>query len=64
MIKHMTNLQIKKIEKMAHESDVFARKALKKSNELQAFLSLIECKSGKINPHRSVDELFRKLKIA
>jgi hypothetical protein len=60
----MTNLQIKKIEKMARESTVFAKKALKKSNELQVFLSLLECKSGKINSHKSIDELFRKLKIA
>lgn len=60
----MTNIQIKKIEKMAHESSVFARKALKKSNELQTFLSLLEYKSGKVNPYRSIDELFKKLRIA
>jgi len=60
----MTNTQIKKIEKIAHESSVFARKALKKSNELQVFLSLLDYKSGKVNSHRSVDELFRKLRIA
>lgn len=60
----MTNTQIKKIEKIARESSIFARKALKKSNELQVFLSLIDYKSGKINSHRSVDELFRKLRIS
>lgn len=49
---------------MARESSMFARKALKKSNELQAFLSLIEYKSGKTNSYESVDQLFRKLKIA
>lgn len=60
----MTNIQIKKIEKMARESSLFARKALKKSNELQVFLSLLEYKCGKTNSYRSVGELFRKLKIA
>ena len=59
----MTSIQIKKIERIARESSVFARKALKKSNELQAFLSLLEFKSGKINSHQSVDQLFKKLKI-
>lgn len=60
----MTNLQIKKIEKIARESSMFAKKALEKSNELQAFLSLLDYKSGKINAYKSVDDLFRKLKIA
>lgn len=60
----MTNTQIKKIEKMARESSEFARKALKKSDELQAFLSLLECKSGKVNSYQSVDQLFRKMKSA
>jgi len=60
----MTNLQIKKIERIARESSIFAKKALRKSNELQTFLSLIEYKSGKTRSHNSVDELFRKLRIA
>ncbi len=59
----MTSLQIKKIERLAKESSEFAQKAIKKSNELQTFLSLIEYKSGKIRRHDSVDELFKKLGI-
>lgn len=60
----MTNIQIKKIERIARESSVFAKKALQKSDELQAYLSLLEYKSGKTRSHKSVDDLFRKLKIA
>lgn len=59
----MTSLQIKKIERLAKESSEFAQKAIKKSNELQTFLSLIEYKSGKIRRYNSVDELFKKLGI-
>ena len=60
----MTNIQIKKIEKIAKESSIFARKALQKSSELQAYLSFLEYKDGKKKTHRSIDELFKKLKIA
>lgn len=59
----MTSLQIKKIERLAKESTEFAQKAMRKSNELQAFLSLIEYKSGKVRRHNSIDELFKKLGI-
>lgn len=43
----MTTKQIKKIEKMASQSLVYAKKAIKKSNELFTVLSLIEYKTGK-----------------
>ncbi|MHB8913735.1 MAG: hypothetical protein ACYC4I_01860 [Minisyncoccota bacterium] len=60
----MTTLELKKIEKMAAESMMYARKSLQKSDEIEAYLSLLEYKAGKVNKHRSVDELFKKLKIA
>ena len=56
----MTTKQIKKIEKIANQSLVYAKKAIKKSNELYAALSLIEFKTGKKNRYSSIDDLFEK----
>lgn len=47
---------------MAAESMKYARQAVKRSEELQAFLSLMEYKKGKKTRYSSVDAIFRKLK--
>lgn len=59
----MTITQTKRIEKIVEESARYARKALAKSAELYAFLSLLEAKAGKVKHYSSVDEIFKKLKI-
>lgn len=58
----MTTIQIQKIEKMAAESVSIARQALRKSNDLGAYLSLIEYHTGNASEHRSVKDFFEKLK--
>ena len=58
----MTTIQIQKIEKMAAESISLARQALRKSNDLESYLSLIEYRTGDASEHRSVKEFFEKLK--
>ena len=60
----MTTKQIQKMERMAEDSIRHAREAVRKSEELQAFLSLIEYKQGVKNKHSSVGTLFKKLKIS
>jgi len=60
----MTIKQIQKLEKVANESIKYARQAMKKSDELQSLLSLVEYKQGRKNHHSSVDQLFKKLKIS
>lgn len=60
----MTTAQIKKAEKIASESMRYARKAIQKTDELEAYLSFLEYKNGKVHKHQSVSELFKKLKIA
>jgi len=55
---------IKQAEKIARESADLARKSLRKSNELQAYLSLLEHKAGRVREHVSVRALVRKLKKA
>lgn len=60
----MTTSQIKKMEKIAKESAVYARKSLAKSDELYAVLSLLEAKMGKVRRYASVEDIFRKLKIS
>lgn len=59
----MTALELQKIEKIATESATLARKALRKSDELEAYLSLLEYRTQKVRTHKSVDALFRKLKL-
>jgi len=58
----MTTKQIQKIEKMASESLKYATRAIKKSEELQSVLSLIEYKMGKKKEYSSVDDIFKKIK--
>lgn len=60
----MSDIEIKKINKIAIESVQYAKKAMLKANELQAYLSLLDFKSGKTNSYRSVKDIFKKLKIA
>ena len=60
----MTTADTKRIERIARESADLARKSLKKSNELEAYLSVVEYRAGKIRRHKSVPDLFRKLKLA
>lgn len=59
----MTAVELQKIEKIAAQSENFARKALRKSNELTAYLSLLEYRAGKVTRHKSVKALFKKLKL-
>lgn len=60
----MTATQIQRIQKIASESASLAKRALRKSNELEAYLSLLEYKAGNVRAHASVKELFRKIKRA
>ena len=60
---NMTIKEAKKLEKIANESMRYARKAITKSNEVHAILSLMEAKMGKVKQYSSVDEIFKKLKI-
>ncbi len=59
----MTAIELQKIEKIAAQSAEFARKSLHKSNELEAYLSLLEYRAGKTRKHRSVNALFKTLKV-
>ncbi|MBI2610744.1 hypothetical protein HYW60_02290 [Candidatus Kaiserbacteria bacterium] len=58
----MTTTQIQKIQKIATESASLAKRALRKSNELEAYLSLLEYRAGTTRAYKSVRELFRKIK--
>ncbi len=60
----MTTLELKKVEKMVAESLRYARKSLQKSEEAETYLSMLEYRAGKVSKHKSVDALFKKLKIA
>lgn len=59
----MTTAQVKKLEKMANVSLTYARRALAKNNEIQAILSLMEAKTGKVKSFSSASSLFKRLKI-
>jgi len=63
MINNMTTKEIKRLEKLANESTQHAKKAIAKSNEMHALLSLLEYKLGRKKTITSVDALFRRLKI-
>lgn len=60
----MSDIEIKKINKIANDSMDFAKKAMQRANELQAYLSLLDYRLGKTNSYKSVKEMFKKLKIA
>jgi hypothetical protein len=60
----MTTAQIKKAEKIASESMRYARKAIQKTGELEAYLSFIEYKAGKTKAYPSVRAIIRAAKRA
>lgn len=60
----MSEMEIKKINKIATDSVNYAKKAMQRANELQAYLSLVDFKFGKTNSYRSVKDILKKLKIA
>ncbi len=60
---NMSTLQIQKIEKIAFESATLAKKALRKSDELEAYLSLLEYRASKVNEYKSVNAIFKKLNL-
>ena len=60
----MTTADTKRIEKIARESAALARKTLKKTNELEAYLGLLEYRAGKVREIKSVRNHFRSLRGA
>ncbi len=60
----MTKLEIQKAERMALESEALARRALAKSDQLHAFLSLLDAKAGKTKSYSSARALLKKFKAA
>lgn len=60
----MTTVEIRRAERIASESMRYARKAIQKSSELEAYLSLLEYKAGKVRKYSSVGDLFKKLKLS
>jgi hypothetical protein len=56
----MTTADAKRIERIARESADLARNSLKKSNELEAYLSVLEYRAGKVRRHKSAADLIRK----
>ena len=60
----MSTADTKRIEKIARESAALARKTLKKTNELETYLSLLEYKAGKVREFPSVAALTRKVRSA
>jgi hypothetical protein len=60
----MTKKDLQKAEKIASESAQLAKRALAKSDQLHAYLSLLEHKEGKTHTYKSPKELFKKLKLA
>ena len=60
----MTTADTKRIEKIARESAELARKSLKKSNELEGYLGLLDYRAGKVREIKSVRDHFRSLRSA
>ena len=61
---YMTRAQARKLQKIAAESATVAKKTLHKSNELEAYFSLLEYREGRINFYGSLKELMQKAKRA
>jgi hypothetical protein len=59
----LTIADTKRIERIARESADLARRSLKKSNEIEAYLSFMEYRAGKIRRHKSVGDLFGKTQV-
>lgn len=55
-------MELKKAERIASESVKYARKSLQKSDELEAYLSMLEYRAGKVRTYRSARELIRAAK--
>jgi hypothetical protein len=60
----MTAQETKNIERLAAESAALARKALKKSNELEAYLGLLDYRAGKVREIKSIPSFFSSLRGA
>ena len=60
----MTTADAKRIEKIARESAALARKSLKKSNELEAYLGLLDYRAGKVREIKSIPAFFSSLRGA
>jgi hypothetical protein len=60
----MTAADIKQAEKLARESAALAHKALQKSNELEAYLGLLDYHAGRVREIKSVSDFFRSLRGA
>lgn len=60
----MTTAQIKRLEKLATESMQYARKAMQKSEAFEAYASYLDYKAGKVKKYRSINDLFKKLRLS
>ena len=60
----MTTIELKRAERIASESESLARRALTKSDQVQAYLSLLEYRSGKTRAYSSARALLKKVKSA
>ncbi len=60
----MTTSDTRRIERIARESADLARKTLKKTNELEACLGLLDYRAGKVREIKSVRAYFRSLRGA
>lgn len=60
----MTSTETKHAERLARESADLARKALRKTEELETYLSVLEYRAGKIREIKSVRSFFRSLRGA
>jgi hypothetical protein len=60
----VTSTETKHAERLARESADLARKALRKTEELDAYLSVLEYRAGKIREIKSVRGYFRSLRGA
>jgi hypothetical protein len=60
----MTTADTKRIEKIARESADLARKSLQKSNELEAYLGLLDYRAGKVREIKSIPAFFSSLRGA
>lgn len=60
----MTSTDAKTIERLARESAELARRALVKTNELEAYLGLLDYRAGKVREIKSIPGYFRSLRGA
>jgi len=60
----MTTIELKRAERIASENESLARRALTKSDQVQAYLSLLEYRSGRTRAYSSARALLKKVKSA